>query len=206
MKLVLATRNPHKLREIREIFALPGLEIVSALDFPDVPEVVEDGDTFQENAIKKAMVLAMATKHWALADDSGLEVDALGGEPGVRSARFAGEPVDYEANNRRLLELLKDESNRRARFRCVLALSSPGGRVQIVEGTCEGTITREARGSSGFGYDPLFVPDGYSRTFAEMDAAEKNKLSHRARALEKAREKWGGILGGEGQEWSSFRP
>lgn len=206
MKLVIATRNPHKIREIRAILQIPGLELLSAGDFPGVPEIPEDGETFQENAVKKAMALAMATKQWAMADDSGLEVDALDGEPGVHSARFAGEPVNYEANNRKLLALLGDRADRRARFRCVLALSSPGGRVQIVEGLCEGTITREPRGAHGFGYDPVFVPEGHTQTFAEMEPEEKNRLSHRARALAQAREKWGAVLGGEKQEWSSFWP
>lgn len=206
MRVILATRNPHKLREMRALLAMPGLELVGLEDVPGAPDVEEDGASFQENAVKKALVIALATRQWVLADDSGLEVEALHGAPGVKSARFAGEPVNYEANNRKLLGLLEGAPNRRARFRCVLALSSPGGRVQIVEGVCEGTITEAPRGERGFGYDPVFVPDGDTRTFAEMEPEEKNQRSHRARAAAQARAKWGRFLAGEPEEWSSFRP
>ena len=195
MKLVIATRNRHKLEEIREIFHLPGLEVVSAFDFPDVPDVVEDGDTFEANAIKKAVALAKATGLWALADDSGLEVDALNGEPGVFSARYAGEPPSYPANNRKLLAALKDAADRRARFRCVIALSNPAGETRVVDGRCEGTIGFEERGEKGFGYDPLFIPDGHKTTFSEMDGAAKHAISHRGRALRRAAEEWGAVLG-----------
>lgn len=211
MKLVIATRNKHKLEEIREILGRPaphqrtlrvhgtgqGLEVVSAFDFPDVPDVVEDGDTFEANAIKKAVTLARATGLWALADDSGLEVDALNGAPGVFSARYAGEPVSYQANNRKLLAALKNESNRRARFRCVIALAGPDGHVRVVDGRCEGTIALEERGDKGFGYDPLFIPDGHTVTFSEMDAAAKHAISHRGRALRRAAEEWAAVLRGE---------
>ena len=201
MNLVLATRNQHKLQEIRDIFQLPGLEVVSAFDFPDVPEVVEDGETFEANAIKKAVTLAKATGLWALADDSGLEVDALNGAPGVYSARYAGEPVSYPANNRKLLRELQNASNRRARFRCVIALSSPKGGARTVDGRCEGVIAREEHGEKGFGYDPLFIPEGHEQTFAEMEAAAKNAISHRGRALAKAREKWAGVLAAGPADW-----
>lgn len=194
MKLLIATHNPKKLKEIKAIFAIPGLDLVSALDFPDVPEVVEDGLTFQENAAKKAATLARATGLWALADDSGLEVDALNGAPGVHSARYAGEPVKYAANNKKLLAALQGEPNRRARFRCVIALSDPQGNVRQVDGTCEGVITEALRGRKGFGYDPLFLPEGHSTTFAEMEDVEKNRISHRGRALAKARQEWSGLL------------
>lgn len=183
MKLVIATRNKHKLEEIHTIFKLPGLTLLSAMDFPDVPDVVEDGKTFEENAVKKAVTLARATGLWTLADDSGLEVDALNEEPGVYSARYAGEPVSYPANNRKLLAEMKSITNRRARFRCVIALASPGGKAQTVEGRCEGAIIHGLRGGQGFGYDPLFVPDGYSETFAEMNPEAKNAISHRGRAF-----------------------
>jgi len=194
MKLLIASHNPKKLKEIKEILAVPGLELVSALDIPNAPEVVEDGLTFQENAAKKALTLARATGQWALADDSGLEVDALNGAPGVHSARYAGEPVKYAANNQKLLAALRGESNRRARFRCVIALADPKGEVRMVEGTCEGVITEALRGRKGFGYDPLFQPEGYAATFAEMDSQEKNRISHRGRALARARQEWGGLL------------
>ena len=197
MKLVIATRNKHKLEEIREIFHIPGLEVVSAFDFPDVPDVVEDGETFEANAIKKAVTLAKATGLWALADDSGLEVDALNGAPGVYSARYAGEPVDYKANNRKLLQELQDAPNRSARFRCVIALSNPAGETRVVDGRCEGTIGFEERGDKGFGYDPLFIPEGHTVTFAEMDAAAKHAISHRGRALRSAAAQWAPLLRGE---------
>ena len=194
MQLLIATRNAHKLEEIRQIFDVPGLQIVSAFDFPDVPDVIEDGATLEANAVKKAVELALATGLYALADDTGLEVRALDGEPGVYSARYAGEPADYAANNRKLLQALDGIEDRTAQFRCVIALSEPGGRAQYVEGICPGRIATEPRGSNGFGYDPLFVPDGYDRTFAELSSDEKNRISHRARALSEARRTWGCLL------------
>lgn len=190
MKLLIATRNPHKLEEIQQIFDLPGLDIVSALDYPQIPEVVEDGLTLEANAVKKAVTLAVATGLWALADDSGLEVEALDGAPGVYSARYAGEPPDYAANNQKLLAELDGVTDRAAQFRCVIALSEPSGRAQYVEGVCKGTIAGGLRGSNGFGYDPLFVPDGYTETFAELPSDEKNRISHRGRALAQARMTW----------------
>ena len=190
MKLVISTRNPHKLREIKEIFSAPSIELLSALDFPEVPDVIEDGKTLEENARKKAMALAAATGFWALGDDTGLEVGALGGEPGVFSARYAGTPVNYSANNEKLLAALKNIADRRAQFRCVLALASPSGFVETVDGVCPGTIATQLRGAHGFGYDPLFIPTGCSQTFAEMPSALKNKISHRAKALEAAKIAW----------------
>ena len=190
MKLFVATRNEHKLREIRAIFSLPSVELLSLNDFPGLPEVVEDRTTFKANALKKAVTLALSTKLWTLADDSGLEVDALDGAPGVRSARYAGEPVNYGANNARLLRELQSVTNRRACFRCVIALSSPEGDGQTVEAKCEGWIVDSPRGSNGFGYDPVFMPEGYDRTFAEMGSELKNRISHRAAALNLARKAW----------------
>ena len=194
MNLVIATRNRHKLEEIRAILGRPGLVLVSALDFPEVPDVEETGTTFEENAALKARALAAATGHPALGDDSGLEVDALDGAPGIYSARYAGEPVDYAANNRKLLAALHGVANRRARFRTALALVLPDGALHLVEGRCEGVIADAPRGTEGFGYDPLFIPDGESRTFAEMPAAEKNRMSHRARALAAAANAWSTLL------------
>jgi len=196
MKLIIATRNPHKLEEIRAIFDFQGLEVLSAFDFPDIPDVVEDGDTLEANAIKKAVEIAAATGYWALADDSGLEVYALDGAPGVYSARYAGEECSYEANNEKLLRELAAKEDRSAQFRTVIALSDPEGNVQIEEGICPGTIIEELRGSNGFGYDPLFVPDGYPETFAELDPEVKNRISHRARALQKAHTAWIDVLTG----------
>jgi XTP/dITP diphosphohydrolase len=202
MKLLIATGNLHKLREIRAILSVPGLEIVSPRDLPQpLPPIEEDGLTFEANAIKKAMVTALATGLWTLADDSGLEVEALGNAPGVRSARYAGEPSSDAANNALLLKNLAGSDNRRARFRCALALCSPKGRCQVVEGACPGSLLAAPRGANGFGYDPLFVPDGFTQTFAEMPDAEKNALSHRARALQKARETWGALLGSAALDW-----
>jgi len=196
MKLLIATRNNHKMGEIRQILAIPSLELIGMEAYRDIPEVIEDGDTFEANARKKAVTLAKATGLWTLADDSGLEVDALGGEPGVWSARYAGEPVDYAANNAKLLKALANTTRRAARFRCVIALSDPRGRARTVEGRCEGAIIHECRGKQGFGYDPLFVPDGFRETFAEMGSAEKNAISHRGKALQRAAEAWSGLLRG----------
>ncbi len=190
MNVLIATRNPHKLREIRAILSVPGLSFVTAMDVPNLPDVVEDGRTFEENAVKKAVTWARSSGLWAVADDSGLEVDALGGEPGVRSARYAGEPAGDVANNRLLLARLHGVLNRRARFLCVIALASPNGWTDVVEGRCEGHITDTPRGTHGFGYDPLFIPDGYDQTFAEMPPELKNRISHRARALEAAARAW----------------
>jgi len=190
VKFVIATRNAHKLEEIRAIFNTGGMDVLSALDFPDIPDTVEDRDTFEGNAIKKAQELCDATGLPAMADDSGLEVDALGGAPGVYSARYAGEPCDYAANNQKLLRELDGKENRAARFVTVLALCRPGEEPLTVKGTCEGIIIDELRGAHGFGYDPLFIPDGYSETFAELPAEVKNKISHRANALNKASNHW----------------
>ncbi|MDF7809364.1 RdgB/HAM1 family non-canonical purine NTP pyrophosphatase [Pontiellaceae bacterium B12219] len=194
MKLVIATRNAHKLEEIRAIFDFQGLEVRSAFDFPEIPDVVEDRDTLEGNAEKKAFEIAKATGCWALADDSGLEVFALNGAPGVFSARYAGDECSYDANNEKLLAELQGKKERSARFRTVLALSDPEGNVQTLEGICTGQIIAERRGTNGFGYDPLFIPDGYSETFAELDAVVKNRISHRARALQKAASEWRGLF------------
>lgn len=184
--LVMATRNAKKRRELAALLEGTGLAVCGPEDCPGAPEEVEEtGNTFRENALLKARAIAQACGVWAIADDSGLEVDALQGEPGVRSARFAGPEADDDANNRLLLERLEGvpPEQRRARFVSVIALVSPDGREWTWEGTCEGHIALEPRGSGGFGYDPLFVPDGYDLTFGEMDPALKNEISHRARAL-----------------------
>lgn len=194
MRLLIATTNPHKITEIRAIFRIPSLLLVTPRELGISAEVDEDGDTFEANAIKKAVTLARLSGLWALADDSGLEVEALNNEPGVRSARYAGEPVDYEANNRKLLRLIPADADRRARFRCAIALAAPSGDVRVVEGECRGAITTAPRGKGGFGYDPLFVPEGHLETFSEMDPALKNSLSHRGAALRKAASEWSGLL------------
>lgn len=185
MQLVLATRNKGKLRELTDLLAPYGFEVLSLDSFPELGEIVEDGATFQENAIIKAAAVAKHTGLLALADDSGLEVDALDGAPGVYSSRFAGEGKDDLANNRKLLELLAGlpPERRTARFQCVVAIAWPDGSLRTSTGTCEGIIAGSPRGEGGFGYDPLFYVPEYGKTFAELDAAVKNKISHRAKAL-----------------------
>jgi XTP/dITP diphosphohydrolase len=191
-KLLVATRNPGKLRELRELFAHLEITLVSPDDVPRAPaDVVEEGATFEANARKKAWEYARATGMLSLADDSGLAVDALGGEPGVRSARWAGPHATDGENNRLLLDRLADvdADDRTARFHCVLALADPDGPlgldVHCEDGLLDGLIVNGARGRAGFGYDPLFVPAGRDRTLAELGPAEKNAISHRRAAAEK---------------------
>jgi XTP/dITP diphosphohydrolase len=186
-RLLLATRNAHKTREVREILG-NGWVVEDLSVLPDRPEVEETGETFEENAKLKARAASPHYDGWVLADDSGLEVDALGGAPGVRSARFAGEAATMEENRALLLGKLRGGENRAARFRCVLALARACEIVRTFSGAVEGTIVADERGDGGFGYDPLFVPEGGTRTFAEMSAAEKHALSHRGRALRAAAE------------------
>jgi XTP/dITP diphosphohydrolase len=187
-RLVFATRNPGKLVELQELLAGLDLDILSARDL-DLPEVVEDGDTFAANAARKALEVSRATGYPALADDSGLEVDALGGAPGVISARNAGPEHDDARNNQRLLrELAGVPADRRtARFRSVVALADAAGalgdRVVTAEGSCEGVVLEAPRGTGGFGYDPLFYAPELGCTFAEAGVGPKNDLSHRARAM-----------------------
>ena len=185
-QLLLGTRNPGKVKEITTILAGSGWEFSSLREFPEVGPAAEDGVTYAENAIAKACFYAAATGLLALADDSGLEVAALGGAPGVYSARYAGEGAS-DADRRVLLlsELAKvDSKDRRARFVAAVAIAQPNGSVLTVShGICEGTIIFEPRGTGGFGYDPLFVPDGFTQTFAELSDEIKNRISHRARAL-----------------------
>ena len=181
MKLVLATHNRNKIREISEI--LPGWEIAA-----EDSHAEETENTFSGNALLKAR--ALADRHsgaWILADDSGLEVFALGGEPGVRSARYAGEDGNTPKNNALLLKNLEGVDDRRAQFTCAIALIDPEGRERTVEGHCTGKILEKPAGSGGFGYDPLFVPDGYEKSFAELTADEKNAISHRGKALAEAK-------------------
>ncbi|HVJ21455.1 MAG TPA: RdgB/HAM1 family non-canonical purine NTP pyrophosphatase [Polyangiaceae bacterium] len=186
--IVLASTNPGKVAELRALFADLPVQLLSVTDVLGEPlSVSEDGLTFEQNAAIKAKAVCSATRMLALADDSGLEVEALGGRPGVRSARYASERATDAENNAALLRELEDveDRSRAARFRCVLALVSPwrDGQVQVAEGTCEGAIARAPRGSGGFGYDPLFiVPDFEGRAMAELSEDEKNSISHRARA------------------------
>jgi XTP/dITP diphosphohydrolase len=189
MILVLATRNQGKIQEIEKALDLPLLEIQSLRDFPDLSEVVEDGRTFLENAFKKAQACAQATGRPALADDSGLEVDCLNGAPGIYSARFSGAEATDEANNRKLLSLLEGipEERRTARFVCLMVLYFPEGRWIRTEGYCPGIIAPEPQGEYGFGYDPIFYLPELNKTMAEIPLEEKNRISHRAQALQKIR-------------------
>ncbi|MGH7275271.1 MAG: XTP/dITP diphosphatase [Nitrospiria bacterium] len=190
MDLVLATRNIHKAKEIRAYLDNLGYSILTPEDFPSIPETAEDGKNYEENAVKKAVAVSRSTGKMALADDTGLEVDALQGQPGLYSARFAGEGVSYADNRRKLLALMKDipPSRRTARFRCVMVLTMPGGETRTVEGIVEGSITLEEQGEEGFGYDPVFYLPEFGKTLAQLTLAEKNRVSHRGRALKKVRE------------------
>jgi XTP/dITP diphosphohydrolase len=182
-KLLLATRNQGKLRELRGLLDGIGIELDEPKDHPELRDVPETGKTFEENARLKALVAARATGLWSLGEDSGLSVDALGGQPGVQSARWAGQHGDDDANNARLLRELRGKANRRARYVCAMALASPDGEVAAVtQGTCEGVITEAPAGSGGFGYDPYFRPEGHDLTMAELARDEKAAISHRGRA------------------------
>lgn len=181
---VIASHNPHKAEELSEMLTGVPVEVVALGEDAEVPE--ETGKTLLANAQIKARAAARLTGLLALGDDSGLEVDALGGEPGVLSARYAGEDASFADNNQKLLEQLTGihDVNRRARFRCVLVLASPAGKEITAEGRIEGFILAEPRGEGGFGYDPIFIPEGMDRSLAELSGQEKNKLSHRALAVE----------------------
>jgi XTP/dITP diphosphohydrolase len=188
MQLLLATRNKHKLKELAALLQDLQLDVVSTTDMPNLPGVVEDGATIRDNAIKKAVQTAKMAKKLTLADDTGLEVDALKGEPGVRSARYAGEEATYHENNKKLLKQLEGVTydKRSANFRCVVAIADENGLYDCVEGICNGTILEAERGGGGFGYDPLFLADGQTKTFAELSPEVKNRISHRAKAMQKA--------------------
>lgn len=186
-QLLVATKNAHKTREIAEILG-PDWSVTDLTAHPEIDGAEETGETFPENAILKATHGSRLFDGLVLADDSGLEVDALGGAPGVRSARYAGEKASDEANRNKLLLALGDTAARTARFRCAMAIAHAGRLVGTCEGAVEGFILNEPRGTGGFGYDPLFVPEGFSETFAELPSATKNGLSHRGRALLKARD------------------
>ncbi|MBI2877606.1 MAG: XTP/dITP diphosphatase [Candidatus Tectomicrobia bacterium] len=189
-EIVLATRNAGKVREIEAGLKGLGLRVLSLGDFPEVGELPEEGESYEENAYGKARIVAEATGRIALADDSGLEVEALGGKPGVRSARFGGEGASSERKNRRLLDLLRDLpwERRKAQFVCVLVIVLPYGEAHVCRGVCPGRITTELRGQQGFGYDPIFFLPEYGKTMAELDLSLKNQVSHRGQALRQARE------------------
>ena len=184
-RFVLATRNAGKAREIAAIYHHLAIVWLSLADFPEIGTLPEEGATYAENAAAKARTVAAASQLPALADDSGVEIDALRGDPGVHSARFLGPSATDAERNARILRLLADlpDPRRAARYRAVVALALPDGSTRIFEGTCEGRIAAEPRGGGGFGYDPIFIPAGETRTMAELPAEVKNQISHRARAL-----------------------
>jgi XTP/dITP diphosphohydrolase len=188
-KIVLATRNKHKVEELRFFLSGLPLEVATLNDFPNVPSFVEDGKTFKENALKKAHQVYRLTNLLTLADDSGLEVFFLNGRPGVYSARYAGIDADDDANNQKLLKEMVGVAPRRrgAQFHAVLALVGKGI-DKTSKGTCPGLLAEDPRGMNGFGYDPIFIPNGFKKTYAELVAEVKNRISHRSKAFEKMRE------------------
>ena len=200
MNLVLASRNQGKVSEHTEMLRDPStvmdrnpgsrtsqqIEVISLNTYPDAPEVIEDGKTYMENAAKKASIIAEYTGYLTLADDAGLEVDALNGAPGINSKRWAGEDVTDAIRIAKLLQALEGVTDRRARFVAAIAVVHPDTTPEGVLGVCEGHLRHTPAGESGFGYDPVFVPDGYDQTFAELGEEIKNRISHRAKALEKA--------------------
>ena len=189
MKIVIATSNKNKLIEIKDKFSsINNIEIVSMSEFGEIPEIIEDADTFTGNAMKKARIIRDFTGEISLADDSGLEVDALNGEPGVYSARYGGESATDIDRYNIVLDKMKgvEEHRRSARFICVIAMALPDGREFVAEGSCEGMISSEPTGSNGFGYDPVFYIPELKSTMAQISLKDKNRISHRAKALESA--------------------
>jgi len=192
--LILATRNRGKISEFEELLSGFKVDIRSLEDFGPIPPVIEDGGTFDDNAYKKAHFTAKMLGFPALADDSGLMVEALGWEPGVHSARYAGEDASDEDNNRKLLKAMEEVTNRKAMFMCVISIAVPGGPALTYEGRCEGEIARESRGGKGFGYDPIFYYPPFKKTFAQMSPEEKNRVSHRGRAMKELRNEFDKVL------------
>lgn len=190
MKIVLATTNMHKLREFRAMFkSIPEIDLVSLSDFPSYEPPEETGVTFEENAVLKAVAAARELNVWVIADDSGLSVPALNNAPGVYSARYAGQNATDLDNRKKLLqamEHLTSEEERQAFYECCIAIASPQGLQKVFKGTCEGVLLTEEKGRGGFGYDSLFIKHGYHKSFAEVDEATKNRISHRRKALDKA--------------------
>jgi XTP/dITP diphosphohydrolase len=184
-RLVIATRNPHKTAEIRAMLG-DRFDVRDVTAFPECPEIEETGSTFLENARLKAEGISRVLDGWVLSDDSGLEVDSLGGAPGVWSSSFGGEEGNHAKNNARLIREMAGKTERRARFRCTMVLARNGREEANFTGSVEGRIIDEPRGAEGFGYDPLFVPDGYTQTFSELGGEVKATLSHRSRALAQA--------------------
>ncbi len=192
--IVLATRNEGKIREFRRVLDEFPVEIKELQDFGPIPPVIEDGETFEDNAVKKARQTARVIGLPAIADDSGLEVFALNGKPGVRSARFSGRGANDKTNNLKLLEAMRGASDRRARFVCVLVIAVPTGPALVYQGTCEGEISDKMIGRNGFGYDPLFYYTPLRKTFAELTGDEKNAISHRGKALSELHDEFSKVL------------
>ena len=192
ISLLVSTRNAHKVHEITAILG-PSFRVSDLSALVSTPEIAETGDTFEENATLKAVAVSRLNGGWVIADDSGLEVDALGGAPGVYSARYSGNEATDSRNNALLLKNLQNvrEEERTARFHCVIVLARDGNKLAAFDGAVEGIIANQPRGSGGFGYDPLFIPQGFCETFGELPATTKNRLSHRAMALQRLRE-WEG--------------
>lgn len=190
-RIIVATKNKGKISEIKKVLSGLPFDVISMNEAGIDIDVVEDGKTFEENSLKKALEICKVTKSMVMADDSGLEVDFLDGAPGIYSARFAGPEASDSDKNEKLLDLLKDVpfEQRTARFVCAIAVAFPDGRHFVVRGTCEGFIDFECKGNNGFGYDPLFFIQQYDRTMAEIDADVKNEISHRAKALAQMQEK-----------------
>lgn len=204
--LVLATTNKNKVKEFREILHDFPVEIRSLADFGPIPECIEDGETFDDNAYKKALHTAKILGLPAIADDSGLEVEALAGAPGVYSARYAGESATDQENCQKLLQEMEGQENRKAAFKCVLSLAVPSGPALTYEGSCQGTILEESRGESGFGYDPLFFYEPLNKSFAECNMEEKNQVSHRGRALAEMRAEFDKVLQWLNQRLAEEKP
>jgi len=196
-EIVVATNNRHKFEEISAILKGAPVRLIPLSDYPNAPELKEEGATYQENAVHKARTIARFTGKWALGDDTGLEVDALNGQPGLYSARFAGEGVTFADNRRKLLRLMEavPAEKRTATFRTVLALVGPSGETHMAEGLLRGRIAEQERGTAGFGYDAVFDLPEMGRTYAELTSEEKNRISHRARAVQKIREHLEKIVG-----------
>ena len=188
LKLLVASKNKKKIKELKEILEPAGVIVLTSEDIGGIPDVEENGTSFEENASLKAIEIAKLTGNYVFADDSGLEVEALNDAPGIYSARYAGENATDQERIDKLLYNLKNEVNRKARFVCVIAISDKKGNTKTFRGEIYGRIIEKPKGSSGFGYDPVFIPDGYNQTFAELSQEIKNKISHRANALAKAKQ------------------
>jgi len=188
-ELIVATKNQGKLKEIKELLEGMPVKVTSLSDYPYAPNIEEDGKTFAQNAIKKAVTIAMYTKKLVLGEDSGLQVKALGNKPGIYSARFSGETTTDKKNNLKLLRVLKGvpKRKRQARYQCYVALADGKKVIDVISGTCSGIISDKSKGKNGFGYDPLFIIPRYNKTFGELDPAIKAEISHRSRTLKKVK-------------------